>query len=204
MAETWDLRMNLPQLSSGLRFPFEFVPLSPGRAEHPCSAAANQGWLALPETTRTARGAVPTSHLPFPAFPPPYLYLHPMTSRRLILAYFVLVLIAMTWVSWYACVTPSISSLPEYAGKGLNVIGGYVTVCSEPWGLATMFDAYFGFLAFWLYVAWREQTVTSRLSWFVALMLLGNFAIAAYALLCLFKAKGETDLGKVFFTRKVA
>ena len=54
---------------------------------------------------RTARGAVPTSYLPFPAFPPPYLYLLTMTSRRLILAYFVLVLIAMTWVSWYACVT---------------------------------------------------------------------------------------------------
>jgi hypothetical protein len=127
-----------------------------------------------------------------------------MTSRRLIIAYFVLVLAAMTWVSWYACVTPSISSLAEYKGKGLNVIGGYVTVCSEPWGLATMFDAYFGFLAFWLYVAWREQSVAARLSWFVALMLLGNFAIAGYALLCLFKAKGETDLGKVFFMRKVA
>jgi hypothetical protein len=67
-----------------------------------------------------------------------------------------------------------------------------------------MFDAYFGFLAFWLYVAWREQTIASRVGWFVALMLLGNFAIAGYALLCLFKAKGETDLGKVFFTRKAA
>ena len=155
----------------------------------------------------------PPSPSPYP-YPPfsclaytPYSILYtllPMSSRRLLIAYFVLVLIAMTWVSWYACTAPSISSLPEYAGKGLNVIGGYVTVCSEPWGLATMFDAYFGFLAFWLYVAWREQTIASRLGWLVALMLLGNFAIAAYALICLFKAKGETDLGKVFFTRKVA
>jgi hypothetical protein len=132
-----------------------------------------------------------------------------MTSRRLIIAYFVFVLIAMTWVSWYASTAPTITSLAQYkdavtAKEGLNVLHGYVTVCSEPWGLATMFDAYFGFLAFWLYVAWREQTVASRLGWFVALMLLGNFAIAAYALICLFKAKGETDLGKVFFTRKVA
>ena len=127
-----------------------------------------------------------------------------MTSRRAVTLYFIFVLVAMTWVSWYACVTPSISSLPEYAGKGLNVLDGYVTVCSEPWGLATMFDAYFGFLAFWLYVAWREQTIASRLSWFVALMLLGNFAIAAYALLCLKQSGDETDLGKVFFTRKVA
>ncbi|MEY4799221.1 MAG: hypothetical protein RI978_1522 [Verrucomicrobiota bacterium] len=132
-----------------------------------------------------------------------------MSSRRLIIAYFVFVLIAMTWVSWYASTAPTITSLAQYkdavtAKEGLNVLHGYITVCSEPWGLATMFDAYFGFLAFWLYVAWREQTVASRFGWFVALMLLGNFAIAAYALICLFKAKGETDLGKVFFTRKVA
>ena len=127
-----------------------------------------------------------------------------MTSRRAVTLYFIFVLVAMTWVSWYACVTPSISSLPEYAGKGLNVLDGYVTVCSEPWGLATMFDAYFGFLAFWLYVAWREQTIASRLGWFIALMLLGNFAIAAYALLCLKQSGDETDLGKVFFTRKAS
>ena len=132
-----------------------------------------------------------------------------MTSRRAIALYFILVLVAMTWVSWYASTAPTITSLAKYAElvknhEGINVIKGFETVCSEPWGLATMFDAYFGFLAFWLYVAWREQTITSRLGWFVALMLLGNFAIAAYALICLFKAKGETDLGKVFFTRKVA
>ena len=127
-----------------------------------------------------------------------------MSARRLLIAYFTIVLLAMTWVSWYACTAPSITSLPEYAGKGLNVIGGYVTVCSEPWGLATMFDAYFGFLAFWLYVAWRERTIAARISWFIALMLLGNFAIAGYALICLFSAEDEADIGKIFFTRKSA
>ncbi|MEI7651798.1 MAG: hypothetical protein WCJ96_07310 [Verrucomicrobiota bacterium] len=125
-----------------------------------------------------------------------------MTSRRALILYFIVVLAAMTWVSWHACVAPSLSPLREYHGKGINVVGGYVTVCSEPWGLATMFDAYFGFMAFWLYVAWRERSIGVRLGWFVAVMLLGNFAIAAYALLCLSGAKGETDLGKVFFTRK--
>ena len=131
-----------------------------------------------------------------------------MKKHPLLTAYFLFVLAAMTWVSWYACTAPTITSLPQYAAitgkQGLNVLHGYVTVCSEPWGLATMFDAYFGFLAFWLYVAWRERSWTARIAWLVALLLLGNFAIAAYALLCLFAAKEETDLGKVFFTRKVA
>ncbi len=31
-----------------------------------------------------------------------------------------------------------------------------------------------------------------------------DFAIAAYALLCLRATPGETDLGKAFFTRKAA
>jgi hypothetical protein len=132
-----------------------------------------------------------------------------MTSRRAIALYFILVLVAMTWVSWYASTAPTITSLAQYkyavdAKEGLNVLHGYVTVCSEPWGLATMFDAYFGFLAFWLYVAWRERTVGARLCWLVALLLLGNFAIAAYALLCLKQSRDETDLGKIFFTRKAA
>ena len=131
-----------------------------------------------------------------------------MTSRRLIIAYFVLVLVAMTWVSWYASTAPTITSLPQYAAitgkEGINVIDGFVTVCSEPWGLATMFDAYFGFLAFWLYVAWRERSGLSRVLWFVALMALGNFAIAGYALACLFKAPADASLETIFFTRKQA
>jgi hypothetical protein len=126
-----------------------------------------------------------------------------MNTRRALFGYFIFVLIAMTWVSWYACTVPSITSLPQYAGnQGLNVIDGYVTVCSEPWGLATMFDAYFGFLTFWLYVAWRENNNFARFGWLVALMLLGNFAIAGYALGCLLRNSSESDLGKIFFTKK--
>ncbi len=67
-----------------------------------------------------------------------------------------------------------------------------------------MFDAYFGFLAFWLYVAWRERSGLARGLWFVALMLLGNFAIAGYALACLWKAPADASLDVTFFTRKQA
>lgn len=123
-----------------------------------------------------------------------------MNSRRLLIGYFILVLAAMTWVSWYASTAPSLSSM--FKGQSLNLIDGYKAVCSEPWGLATMFDAYFGFMAFWLYIAWRENNNLSRFYWWVALMLLGNFAIAGYALACLFSQPAESDLGKIFFTKK--
>lgn len=131
-----------------------------------------------------------------------------MLSRSLVIVYCWIVLIAMTWVSWYASTTPTITSLPEYAAfagkEAIHVLDGFVTVCSEPWGLATMFDAYFGFLAFFLYVAWREYTLTARVGWFIALMLLGNFAIVTYLLLALRAAPGQTDLATVFFTAKKA
>jgi len=131
-----------------------------------------------------------------------------MNARRWIGLYAILVLVAMTWVSWYATTTPTITSLPRYAhlaGKeGVNVLIGFDTVCSEPWGLATMFDAYFGFLAFWLYTAWRERTWLARASWLIALLLLGNFAIAGYALLCLWQTPATSDLTQTFFTRRAA
>ena len=47
-AVTWHLNEYVRSILSGFRSPFEIAPLALGRAEHPCSAAANQGWLALP------------------------------------------------------------------------------------------------------------------------------------------------------------
>ena len=131
-----------------------------------------------------------------------------MPARRLIALYAVAVLVAMTWVTWHASTAPTITSLPPYAAlagkEAVDVIKGFAIVCAEPWGLATMFDAYLGFLAFFLYVAWRERGALDRAGWFAAIMLLGNFAIAAYLLLALRASPGEADIGKALFTRKEA
>jgi hypothetical protein len=54
---------------------------------------------------------------------------------------------------------------------------------SDPWFIATLCDAYCGFLLFYVWVAWRERSLSRRLIWFVAIMLLGNFAMAAYVLI---------------------
>ena len=51
------------------------------------------------------------------------------------------------------------------------------------WFRATLADAYCGFLFFWLWVAWREQSVAKTIVWFVLIMTLGNIAMAAYLLL---------------------
>jgi hypothetical protein len=54
---------------------------------------------------------------------------------------------------------------------------------SDPWFRATLADAYCGFLFFWLWVAWREQSAAKGTLWFVLIMALGNFAMAGYLLL---------------------
>jgi len=50
------------------------------------------------------------------------------------------------------------------------------------WTIATLIDAYYGFLTFYVWVFWKERRASSRVVWFVAIMLLGNMAMAAYVL----------------------
>lgn len=78
-------------------------------------------------------------------------------------------------------------------------------VIRDPWVVATLFDAYFGFLAFFVWVAWKEQSLPARLLWFVALMLLGNLAIGAYMLRELFSVSARTPTREALaevFTRR--
>ena len=50
------------------------------------------------------------------------------------------------------------------------------------WTRATMLDAYYGFVTFYVWVFWKEQRWLPRVIWFVAIMLLGNMAMSAYVL----------------------
>ncbi|MEO5922826.1 MAG: DUF1475 family protein [Bryobacteraceae bacterium] len=61
----------------------------------------------------------------------------------------------------------------------------------NPWAVATLYDAYFGFITFWVWVAYKERTMLSRLLWLVAILCLGNIAMSAYVLVQLFRLKPE-------------
>jgi len=60
---------------------------------------------------------------------------------------------------------------------------------SNPWAVATLYDAYFGFLTFWVWVAYKESTLWSRLLWLVLILGLGNIAMSLYVLIQLFRLK---------------
>ena len=56
-------------------------------------------------------------------------------------------------------------------------------VLGDRWFQATLIDAYLGFLTFYVWVAYKESSVVSRVLWFVLIMCLGNIAMAGYMLL---------------------
>ena len=72
----------------------------------------------------------------------------------------------------------------------------------DPWVVATLFDAYWAFIAFYVWVAWKERSPAARVLWFPGIILLGNIAIAAYMLAELFSVSAKDPareaLEKVF------
>lgn len=71
----------------------------------------------------------------------------------------------------------------------------------DPWVVATLFDAYWAFIAVYVWVAWKEQSLAARLLWFIALIALGNIAIAVYFLRELFSIPSAGPLQDVFARR---
>jgi hypothetical protein len=87
---------------------------------------------------------------------------------------FTAILAAMTWVT----VTASLDrSVLLAAGE----------IWTDPWGRATLFDAYFAFLTVYLWIFYRERRWGPRVVWLVLILTLGNFAIAGYFLWALWR-----------------
>lgn len=75
-------------------------------------------------------------------------------------------------------------------------------VASHPWFIATLFDAYWGFITFFVWVCWKQTAWLARVSWFVAIMLLGNIAMAVFCLMELWRVPPGGDLTPVLSARR--
>lgn len=74
-------------------------------------------------------------------------------------------------------------------------------VISHPWFIATLFDAYWAFIVFFVWAAWKEQSTVARILWFISVIALGNVAMAVYFLRELFQVPAEGPLDPVFTRR---
>lgn len=95
-----------------------------------------------------------------------------------------------TWASLQVGIGTSIADLLANPSAGNN-----------PWLVATLFDAYFGFLWFYAWVLLRETQWLPRLLWLVLILGLGNIAMGAYALLALRQLPKGAPLRALFQPR---
>jgi hypothetical protein len=74
-------------------------------------------------------------------------------------------------------------AVTTWASLEANVLVGFQRLLADRWGVATLFDAYFGFLWFWLWIAYKEASLSRSLLWLLLLFALGNLAMAAYVMI---------------------
>jgi hypothetical protein len=110
------------------------------------------------------------------------------TILRLLFGFIFLSLLA--WTSWASV------QQPVWEWQGLT---------RRPdnwWTIATLIDAYYGFVTFYVWVFYKELRTLPRAGWFVAIMLLGNMAMAAYVLLQLARLEPGEPASRILTARR--
>lgn len=97
-----------------------------------------------------------------------------MKAIPILRVFFIMVLVSMLSVTLWASLQGALWKVPR-------------EVATHPWFIATLFDAYWGFLTFYCWVFYLERSSLARVLWLVAILLLGNIAMAVYALIRLFR-----------------
>ena len=74
-------------------------------------------------------------------------------------------------------------------------------ILNEPWVIATLWDAYCGFVTFYVWVAYKETKWGLRILWFVLIMGLGNIAMAVYLLIQLFRLPSDATMRELLLQK---
>jgi hypothetical protein len=86
--------------------------------------------------------------------------------------------------------------------KPVWLAGPEFSWAASPWAVATLFDAYFGFLTFFVWVCFKERTLAAKIVWFLLIMGLGNIAMSSYVLLQLFRLRPGEPLANLLLKRR--
>jgi predicted permease len=104
-------------------------------------------------------------------------------------ALFLVIIASMLWVTSWASLHCPLFAIPR-------------NVFTHPWFIATLFDAYWGFVTFYVWVAYKQTSWVAKLAWFFAIILLGNLAMSAYCLRELFRVPRDGRIADVLATRR--
>ena len=72
---------------------------------------------------------------------------------------------------------------------------------ANPWAVATLYDAYCGFLTFYVWVVYKERSWALRALWLLLIMGLGNIAVSMYVLIELFRLPADLPAERVLWRR---
>jgi hypothetical protein len=85
-------------------------------------------------------------------------------------------------------------SLSVWSSLDKSVWDGFRYIFQDRWAIATLGDAYCGFITFLVWVVYREKSMLSRLFWIVFVLVFGNIAMSVYVLNRLRTAKSFEEL----------
>ena len=102
---------------------------------------------------------------------------------------FAVVILSMLAVTGWASLRCPLFALPR-------------TVYLHPWFLATLADAYWGFITFFVWVAYKQTSWVARGAWLAAILLLGNLAMASYCLAELLRTPRDGRVAEVLTVRR--
>jgi hypothetical protein len=106
---------------------------------------------------------------------------------RLLFGFILLAMIAVTsWASWRQ---------PVWQW------GGLTRPPDDAWTIATLFDAYYGFITFYVWLAYKELRWLPRVGWLIAILLLGNMAMSTYVLLQLRRLPANESIVRLLTAR---
>ena len=102
----------------------------------------------------------------------------------------------------FYCILISLLICSVWAGSQQSILHwGGLQGPDRYWTIATMMDAYFGFLTFYVWVFFKESRWFARIAWFIGIMLLGNMAMSAYVLLQLARLRPDQGASAILTAR---
>lgn len=103
---------------------------------------------------------------------------------------------------FFAVVVASMLAVTSWASLRCPLFAVPREVYGHPWFVATLFDAYWGFLTFYVWVFYKQTAWVARAAWLIAILLLGNIAMAAYCLGELFHVPTGAPAAAALTTRR--
>ena len=83
----------------------------------------------------------------------------------------------------------------------MSIWEAWDSYAANPWAVATLYDAYFGFLTFYVWVAYKEKATWGRILWFILIAGLGNIATSLYVFIALQRLRADQPAEAVLLRR---